>query len=184
MPLYVSHIILIYPLTVSFEIWVVLSYITEALVITHPHRSWSTNPDILICPVDHFLELRIIVFKSVSIHNWRDDVGDSIVHRLSCVKWFSFVEIKASLKILQKRYYKVIYESLLWNNEIILRWIIWVPPKLSNTPLRYWISLMIFSSLPLLPIPKSRRFVKAKRLISFQFSPFENRIPKDNKACV
>ncbi len=36
---------------------------------------------------------------------------------------------------------------------------------------------MIISSLLFLPIPKSRRFERAKRLISLQFSPLENTIP-------
>ncbi len=56
-----------------------------------------------------------------------------------------------------------------------------IPSKLSNSPFRYSISSMIFSSLPFLPIPKSRRLLRAKRRISFQFSPLEKMIPDQNK---
>ncbi len=57
-----------------------------------------------------------------------------------------------------------------------------VPSNLSNSPFRYSISSMIFSSLPLLPIPRSRRLLRAKRRISLQFSPLEKMIPDQHKS--
>lgn len=86
------------------------------LVNTYSYGSRSTNPDILICPVDHFFKLRISVFKSASIHNGRDDVGDCMVYWLSCVKWLSLGEEKycnnlSHYKILQRRFTKNFMEA-------------------------------------------------------------------------
>lgn len=47
-----------------------------------------------------------------------------------------------------------------------------------NSPMRWLHSSMILSSQALFPIPKSRRFVKEKRLISFHESPLDHKTPE------
>jgi len=119
-------------------------------------------------------ELWVIVFKSASVNNGADYIGDCAVHWFCQIKSFSCNKGNRGGEINITRIDTLSLVMLL----VAIRP---SPLYFLNTSMSCSHSSMILSSLAFLPIPKSLRLVKAKRRISFHESPLDHKTPVREK---
>lgn len=153
---------------VTLNLSVTFAYLTS-MVCNPAYVDWCRASDayVLVGSSHQVFESEVIVFKPASIHNGGDDIGCCVIHWTCCIKWFP---CRINYIFKTTYYFRTSCHAL-------SPYINAIPLCSSNNWIRWWHSSTILSSAILLPIPKSLRVVRAKRLISFHDSPFANKIP-------
>lgn len=117
-------------------------------------------------PVHQGGELWVVVLEPATVDQRADNVGHCIVDWLGGVKRLPWAAGSRRWRIQ-------------WGPEVSLS-DVQIPLKLLKTSTRWEHSSVILSSHDFLPIPKSLRLDRAKRLISRHESPLENKTPDPN----